>query len=59
MKKTVAYGFVSLLVLCLIGCVKSQPLPEYVEPNFTRRPVTVTASYSDVEGISVQAAARC
>jgi len=56
MKKCAAFLLALVCAAGLFGCAGRQPeYPEYVEPDFTRQPATVTASYSDVEGISVQA----
>lgn len=55
MRKQIAFLLVLVCAASLFGCARSLPLPEYVEPDFTEKPVTVSDSHSDVEGISVQA----
>lgn len=53
MKKLIAFVLTAACVLALVGCNNSQP--EYEEPNFTEKQTIVGNSYSDFDGISIQA----
>ena len=53
MKKLIALGLVLTCVFALVGCNNSQP--EYDEPNFTEIQTATGNTYSDFDGISIQA----
>ena len=53
MKKLIALALAMVCVLALVGCNNSQP--EYEEPNFTEIQTATGDTYSDFDGISIQA----
>lgn len=53
MKKLIAFVLALVCVLALVGCNNSQP--EYEEPNFTEIQTATGNTYSDYDGISIQA----
>lgn len=53
MKKMIALVLALVCILGLVGCNNSQP--EYDEPNFTEMHTASGNTYSDFEGISIQA----
>ena len=53
MKKLIALFLALACVMGLVGCNNTQP--EYEEPNFTEKQAIVGNTYSDFDGISIQA----
>ena len=53
MKKLMALVLAMVCVLALVGCNNSRP--EYEEPNFTEIQTATSDTYSDFDGISIQA----